>query len=83
MTELTEPDNVPAQPAPDWPEARGQDITDPQVAQAVARLLDVPRLPTADHEAVYNGLHDDLLAALNGDPADGGPSGAAPAGGEA
>ena len=70
MTELTEPDDPTIQPAPEWPKADGQDITDPQVAQAVARLLDLPGLPAADHEAAYNLLHDDLLAALNSDPAE-------------
>lgn len=83
MTELTEPDDAAAQPAPEWPQAAGQDITDPQVAQATARLRDLPGLPTADHEAVYNALHDDLLAALNSDPTGGAPTGSAPAGGEA
>ncbi|WP_457949432.1 hypothetical protein ACTAQI_02895 [Pseudarthrobacter sp. alpha12b] len=82
MTELTEPDHATAEPAPEWPQT-GQDITDPQVAQATARLLDLPGLPTADHEAVYNMLHDDLLAALNSDPASGDPTGSAQAGGGA
>jgi len=36
----------------------------------MARLLDIPGLPTADHETVYNELHDELLAALNSDPID-------------
>ncbi|UUL75842.1 hypothetical protein NG819_17300 [Pseudarthrobacter sp. Fe7] len=54
MTELIEPDHASAQPAPEWPQAAGQDITDPQVAQAIARLRDLPGLPAADHETVYN-----------------------------
>ena len=70
MTELTEPDHPTDQPAPEWPQAPGQDIRDPQVAQATARLLDLPGLPAAEHEAVYNVLHDELLAALNSDPID-------------
>ena len=74
MTELTEPDDSTAQPTPDWPQAAsresGQEITDPQVARAVARLTDIPGLPAAEHEAVYNELHDELLAALNNDPID-------------
>ncbi|MFC4398153.1 MULTISPECIES: hypothetical protein [Micrococcaceae] len=74
MTELTEPDDSTAQPTPEWPQAAsrdsGQEISDPQVARAVARLSDIPGLPAADHEAVYNGLHDELLAALNSDPID-------------
>ena len=74
MTELTEPDDSTAQPAPEWPHAamrdRGQETTDPQVARAMVRLLDIPGLPTADHETVYNELHDELLAALNSDPID-------------
>ncbi|UKA72698.1 hypothetical protein [Arthrobacter sp. FW306-06-A] len=74
MTELTEPDDSTAQPAPEWPQPvagdNGQRISDPQVARAVARLSGIPGLPAADHEAVYNGLHDELLAALNSDPID-------------
>jgi hypothetical protein len=72
MTELTDPDDSTAQPAPEWPRAASQDIgqgiADPQVARIVARLLDIPGLPTAEHEAVYNELHDELLSALNSDP---------------
>jgi hypothetical protein len=74
MTELTEPDNVPAQPAPEWPQAGGKDITDPRVAQAMARLQEIPRLPAVDHETLYSRLHDDLLAALNSDPTDSDPT---------
>lgn len=83
MTELIEPDHASAQPAPEWPQAAGQDITDPQVAQAIARLRDLPGLPAADHETVYNELHDDLLAALNSDTADSHPTNSDPAGGGA
>jgi len=72
MTELTEPNDSTAQPAPEWPRAALQDtaqeITDPQVARATARLLEIPGLPVAEHEALYNELHDRLLAALNSDP---------------
>ena len=74
MTELTEPDDSTGQPTPEWPQhasrGSGQEITDPQVARAVARLSDIPGLPAADHEAVYNELHDQLLAALDSDPID-------------
>lgn len=80
MTELTEPDDATAQPAPEWPDAAGQDITDPRVAQATARLLDLPGLPAAEHEAVYNKLHDELLAALNNDPTANDPTDSDPAG---
>lgn len=73
MTELTEPDNVPAQPAPEWPQAAGQDITDPHVAEAMARLLEIPRLPAADHDALYSVVHDELLAVLNNDSTDTAP----------
>ena len=85
MTELTEPEDPTSRPDPGWPhrDARdfGQDIRDPQVVQAVAGLLDLPGLPAADHEAVYNRLHDDLLAALNSDPTGSGPTGSGPTGG--
>lgn len=74
MTELTEPDDTAGQPAPEWPGEgageTGQGITDPDVARSVAKLLDMPRLPAAEHEAIYNALHDDLLATLNSDPTD-------------
>ncbi|MDQ0664937.1 hypothetical protein QFZ35_003435 [Arthrobacter ulcerisalmonis] len=83
MTELTEPDDATAQPAPEWPQPGAQVITDPQVAQALATLPDIPGLPAADHESVYNGLHDELLAALNSDPPDGDPSETNPVGGAA
>ena len=83
MTELTEPDDTPARPAPGWPQPGGQDITDPEVAQAIAGLFDLPGLPVEDHETVYNGLHDELLAALNSDPAETGPAAPGPAGGAA
>jgi hypothetical protein len=88
MTELTEPDDVPAQPAPEWPQADGQDIPDPRVAQAIDRLQEIPQLPTAGHEDLYNRLHDELLAVLNSDPThndatDGAPAANAPAGGSA
>lgn len=82
MTELTEPDDATAQPATSWPQPSGQDVTDPQVAQAVARLSDIPGLPVEDHGTVYDGLHDELLAALNADPADTGSSDADVAGTE-
>lgn len=79
MTELTEPDDATAQPAPEWPQPGGMDLTDPRVAQAVARLFDMPGLPVPDHVTVYDDLHDELLAALNADPADADPAGADPA----
>lgn len=79
MTELTEPDDATAQPAPEWPQPGGMDLTDPRVAQAVARLFDMPGLPVPDHGTVYDDLHDELLAALNADPADADPAGADPA----
>lgn len=86
MTELTEPDDPAARPAPDWPHGDahgpGQDIKDPQVEQAIAGLRDLPGLPAADHEAVYNRLHDDLLAALNSEPANSEPANGAPTNGE-
>jgi len=77
MTELTDPDDSTAQPAPEWPRAAsqdaGQDISDPEVARITARLRDIPGLPAAEHEAVYNELHDELLSALNSDPVNSDP----------
>ncbi|WP_205754625.1 hypothetical protein [Pseudarthrobacter sp. NamB4] len=70
MTELTEPGNAAAQPAPEWPEISESDVGDSAVAQALARLGSLPQVPVAEHEGAYNELHDQLLAALNSDPAD-------------
>ena len=75
MTELNRPDEAAAQPSPDWPSAPSAadaGVTDPVVAQALSRLDALPQIPVAEHEAAYNGLHDELLAALNAEPADGG-----------
>ena len=74
MTELTEPLPAAAQPSPDWPGTGGAGVTDPVVAQALARLGALPQVPVAEHEAVYNELHDELLAALNSDPANSDPA---------
>ena len=78
MTELTEPEPAAAQPSPEWPEAGDTGVTDPVVAQALARLGALPQVPVAEHEAVYNELHDELLAALNTDPAGTDPAGSDP-----
>ena len=40
----------------------------------------MPGLPVPDHGTVYDDLHDELLAALNADPADTDPADADPAG---
>jgi hypothetical protein len=72
MTELNRPDEAAAQPSPDWPGTADAGVTDPVVAQALTRLDALPQVPVADHEAAYNGLHDELLAALNAEPTDGG-----------
>lgn len=73
MTELTEPDgSAAAQPSTEWPEAGAPGVTDQVVAEAIKRLESLPQLPVEDQEAAYDALHDDLLAALNADPSDGG-----------
>jgi hypothetical protein len=69
MTELTEPEPAAAQPSPDWSQASDTGVTDAVVAQALARLGALPQVPVAEHETVYNELHDELLAALNSDAA--------------
>ncbi|TNB73402.1 hypothetical protein FHJ30_08100 [Arthrobacter sp. BB-1] len=73
MTELTEPESAAAQPSLDWPETGDAGVSDPAVAHALARLVALPQVPVAEHEAVYNELHDELLAALNSDPANSDP----------
>lgn len=76
MTELTEPDeSAAAQPSTEWPAPDGTGlatagVNDRTVAEAIKRLESLPHLPVEDQEAAYNELHDDLLAALNADPAD-------------
>ncbi|WPU10877.1 hypothetical protein [Pseudarthrobacter oxydans] len=82
MTELTEPLPAAAQPSPDWPGTGGAGVTDPVVAQALARLEALPQVPVAEHETVYSELHDELLAALNSDPANSGPADSDPANSE-
>lgn len=79
MTELTQPDPAAAQPSPDWPETGGPDVTDPVVAQAMTRLGALPQVPVAEHETLYNELHDELLAALNSEPAKSEPAKSGPA----
>ena len=70
MTELSHPDeSAPAQLSPDWPDTTDTGVTDPVVLRALARLDALPQVPVSDHESAYNELHDELLAALNSDPA--------------
>lgn len=74
MTELTEPEEpAAAQPSPEWPTpgdaGPAAGVTDQVVAEAIKRLEALPHLPVEDQEAAYSELHDDLLAALNADPA--------------
>lgn len=70
MTELTVPEPAAAQPSPDWPDVADGGVSDPVVAQALARLEVLPRIAVAEHETVYSELHDELLAVLNSEPAD-------------
>jgi len=73
MTELSPPDeSAAAQPSPDWPLDSQPEVTDQLVQQALAPLNVLPGVPVAEHEAVYNALHDNLRTALDADPSDGG-----------
>ena len=83
MTELTEPESAAAQPSPDWPGISDAGVTDPVVAQALARLEALPQVPVSGHENVYNELHDELLAALNSVPGNSAPTSADPTDGAA
>jgi hypothetical protein len=74
MTELNEPESAAAQPSPDWPGIGDAGVTEPVVAQAMARLGALPQLPVAEHEREYNELHDELLAALNSEPTNSEPA---------
>ena len=66
MTELNE-EHQAAQPRPQWPEVRADDIGDPSVEAIVAALDGLKDLPVTEHEAVYGQLHDALLESLNED----------------
>jgi hypothetical protein len=69
MTELSPTDeSAAAQPSPDWPLDTQPEVTDQQVHQALAPLKALPGVRVAEHEAVYNDLHDQLRAALDTDP---------------
>jgi hypothetical protein len=83
MTELNEPESAAAQPSPDWPGIGDAGVTDPVVAQALARLGALPQVPVAEHEREYNELHDELLAALNSEPTNGEPPNISPTDGTA
>jgi hypothetical protein len=75
MTELSPSDeSAAAQPSPDWPLNSQHGVTDQLVHQALAPLDGLPGIPVADHEEVYNALHDNLRAALDTDPASEGPA---------
>jgi hypothetical protein len=78
MTELNEPESAAAQPSPDWPGIGDAGVTDPVVAQALARLDALPQVPVAEHEREYNELHDELLAALNSEPTNSEPTNGEP-----
>jgi hypothetical protein len=75
MTELSPLDeSAAAQPFPEWPGGPAE-VADHLVQQSLAPLNALPGSPVADHEAVYNELHDHLRAALDADPsATDGPS---------
>ena len=69
MTELSPTDeSAAAQPSPDWPLDSQPEVTDQLVHQALAPLKALPAVSVAEHEAVYNDLHDQLRAALDADP---------------
>lgn len=83
MTELTDPEPTAAQPSPDWPDIGYAGVTDPVVAQALARLESLTHAPVASHEDMYNELHDELLAALNAVPTNSAAKSTDPKGGAA
>ncbi|GAA1133319.1 hypothetical protein [Arthrobacter flavus] len=41
---------------------------DTSVDELTAHLAGIPDLPIGDHNRLYTGLHDGLLAELNADP---------------
>jgi hypothetical protein len=69
MTELNETHHpVAAQPIPEWPDADAAGTGDPSVDAVLSSLAGLPKMPVADHEAVYSDLHDALLETLNEEP---------------
>jgi hypothetical protein len=71
MTELNETHHpVAAQPIPEWPDADADaaGTGDPSVDAVLSFLAGLPKMPVADHEAVYSELHDALLETLNEEP---------------
>lgn len=52
---------------PDFPR-RAETSGDTSVDGLTAHLADIPGLPIEDHNRLYTGLHDGLLAELNADP---------------
>lgn len=49
-----------------WPAVPDSTTQDRDVDALLERLGSLPALPVSGHGEVYAGLHDDLLAALNG-----------------
>jgi hypothetical protein len=78
MTELNRVPNPASGAEPEAPESRidwpdspaGAAAQDPDVGALLERLGALPDLRVADHGGVYEGLHDDLLEALNADPSE-------------
>jgi hypothetical protein len=59
--------HTPEQLRPGWPEGLPS-TADAAVDAILARLEEVGGSQTADHDAIYASIHDELLAELNADP---------------
>ncbi|VXB10017.1 conserved hypothetical protein [Arthrobacter sp. 9AX] len=69
MSELSPLDeSAAAQPFPEWPSGSHAEVADHLVQRSLAPLNALPGTPVAEHEAIYNELHDHLRAALDADP---------------
>lgn len=69
MTELSAPEPHDAAQQPlGWP-APASPVADSAVAAALAALAEIPAQPVAQQQETYALLHDELLAALNAEPA--------------
>jgi hypothetical protein len=61
---------LPANGPDNGPDSSGPDsgVADPAVRTILEQVREVPGLPVSEHPAVYAGIHDALLEALNEEP---------------
>lgn len=67
VTHQAQPPALPEQHTPGWPEGLPS-TADTAVDAILARLEEVRGSQTADHDAIYASIHDELLTELDADP---------------